>query len=266
MLVAAIALVAGLSCPKDFGVLDTTIGAFNTSSALNVCAAKAQVFSSGGKIVLVLGGSETRPQCLVYPGGRTPDLASLLLSDHVGCFSLYPPSQPVAIVNLGSGASPKLSSAMAKFAPAMVRSFVSSPKTLVGQKVSFSSNASATTLRATLLGLPIKARFEVASIIWRFEFSNASVVATSASKPSFVMRVAGQHAAKLQAGFSGSFQIVGNPVWHRVPGVILRTAAPIVFEGLSATEPSEPPAAKHRRPVLVARDCRVDPQAFGCQA
>jgi hypothetical protein len=266
MLVAAIALVAGLSCPKDFGVLDTTIGAFNTSSALNVCAAKAQVFSSGGKIVLVLGGSETRPQCLVYPGGRTPDLARLLLSDHVGCFSLYPPSQPVAIVNLGSVASPKLSSAMAKFAPALVRSFVSSPKTLVGQKVSFSSNASATTVRATLLGLPIKARFKVASTNWHFDFSDGTVVASSAAKPSFVMRLSGQHTAKLQAGFYGSFQIVGNSVWHSVPGVIVLLAAPIAFEGLSITDPSHPPTAKHRRPVLVARDCLVDPQAFGCQA
>lgn len=261
MLVAAIALFAGLSCPKDFGVLETTIGAFNTSSALNICASKAEVFSSGGKIVLVLGGTLERPRCLNYPGGRAPDLTSLLLSDHVGCFSLYPPTQSVAVVNLGGIASPKLSSAMAKFAPALVRSFVSPPTTVLGQRVAFSSTASSSLVRGTLLGLPIKAHFGLAATNWQFNFADGAVSTSSARYPSLVMNRVGAHTAKLQVGFASSFQILGSQIWHSVAGVISRSAQPLPFYGIEALPPAK---SSHRRPVLVARDCDKALSAYGC--
>ncbi len=244
-------------------MLDTTIGAFNTSSTLNVCASKAEVFSSGGKIVLVLGGAVDRPRCLNYPGGRAPDLTTLLLSNHVGCFSLYPPTQPVAVVNLGGISSPKLSTAMAIFAPALVRSFVSSPTTLLGQKVSFSSTAISSSFRATLLGLPIKAHFELAATNWKFVFFDGVTTASAARYPGFTMNRLGAHLAKLQVSFAASFQIVGSAIWHNVAGVINRSAEPLPFVGLEAAPPSK---SQHRRPVLVARDCDKAMLAFGCSA
>ena len=247
-------------------MLETTIGAFNTSSALNVCASKAEVFSSGGKIVLVLGGAIDRPQCLNYPGGRSPDLTSLLLSDHIGCFSLYPPSQPVAVINLGSADSPKLSTAMAKFAPASVRSFVSAPFTAVGQKVSFSSTARALLLRATLLGLPVKAHFALAATSWQFDFAGGSKTLSAAQSPSFVMTRVGAHIAKFEASFAASFQIVGSPAWHSVPGLIKKSAEPLSFSGVASLTPTVPPTpGHHRRPVLVARDCDKALTEFGCK-
>jgi len=242
-------------------VLETTIGAFNTSSALNICASKAEVFSSGGKIVLVLGGTLERPRCLNYPGGRAPDLTSLLLSDHVGCFSLYPPTQSVAVVNLGGIASPKLSSAMAKFAPALVRSFVSPPTTVLGQKVAFSSTASSSLVRGTLLGLPIKAHFGLAATNWQFNFADGAVSTSNARYPSLVMNRVGAHTAILQVGFASSFQILGSQIWHNVAGVISRSAQPLSFFGLEALPPAK---SSHRRPVLVARDCDKALLAYGC--
>jgi len=268
MLLLSSLLVAGLwhqgpTCPPAFSFTNTTVGAVSDSAELLLCVSNAiLVKGSNGSISLAIGApASNAPRCLVYPNGVSPDLmSSLLQSGHVGCWSLYPPTQPIAIVNVGKPSQTKLNAALKSFRPAIPRIFVKpSSGILVGKNVQLSSSANLQLIKTKLLGLAAQIRFKPVSYKWQIVNGVASTSASTLSQPSYETKVAGNVQVSLAVSYSIEYLFSGLTSWTRVRPNILSNASPVTF---LVTEKALPPIS--RIPRLVSKPCFPSLNAWGC--
>lgn len=258
------AWVASPSCPAAFSAVNTTIGAISNSSQLNVCVSKATVVKgSNGSVNLVIGSQVSNaPKCLVYPNGLSLDLTfGLLSSGHVGCWSLYPPYQPVAIVNVGRPSQTKLQSVRKSFRPDTPRIFMKPEKNVqVGTNVIFSSSAKTQIINTKLLSLPAEIRFKPIRYRWEISQGGGIPKLSNLSKPSFVPTLAGDAKATLYVTYSLEYLFTGLTNWVRVRPDILLNASPLSFKvgGDKVPEPAKEP------PRLVNKPCELGSKAWRC--
>lgn len=258
------AWVASPSCPPAFNVLNTTIGAISNSSQMNVCVSKATlVKGANGSVNLVIGSQGSNaPKCLVYPNGLSLDLTfGLLSSGHVGCWSLYPPYQPVAIVNVGRPSQTKLQSVMKSFRPDTPRIFMKPEKNvLVGTNVLFSSSATTQIIKTKLLSLPAEIRFKPTRYRWAISQGGGMPQLSNLSKPSFAPTLSGDAKATLSVTYSLEYSFKGLTNWVRVRPDILMNASPMSFKvgGEKVPVPIKEP------PRLVNKPCELGSKAWRC--
>ena len=267
MLLLTTLLVSGLwhqapSCPPAFSFTNTTVGALSDSAELSLCVSNAVlVKGSNGSVSLAIGApTATAPRCLVYPNGLSPDLmASLLQSGHVGCWSLYPPSQPIAIVNIGKPSQTKLSAALKSFRPTTPRIFVKpSSGILVGSGVQLSSSANLQLIKTKLLGLAAQIRFKPLNYKWQITDNGSSASATI-SDPRYLADTAGKVQVNLAISYSVEYIFSGLNTWTRVRPNIISNATPVAFQvGQEVLPP------KTQIPRLVARPCIPKVLSWGC--
>ena len=249
------------SCPPAFSFTNTTVGALSDSAELSLCVSNAVlVKGSNGSVSLAIGApTATAPRCLVYPNGLSPDLmASLLQSGHVGCWSLYPPSQPIAIVNIGKPSQTKLSAALKSFRPTTPSIFVKpSSGILVGTGVQLSSSANLQLIKTKLLGLAAQIRFKPLSYKWQIT-DNGSLASTIA-QPRYLADTAGKVQVNLAISYSVEYIFSGLNTWTRVRPNIISNATPVAFQvGQEVLPP------KTQIPRLVARPCIPKVLSWGC--
>ncbi|CAB4681468.1 MAG: hypothetical protein F2662_01455 [Actinobacteria bacterium] len=267
MLLLTTLLVSGLwyqapSCPPAFSFTNTTVGALSDSAELSLCVRNAVlVKGSNGSVSLAIGApTATAPRCLVYPNGLSPDLmASLLQSGHVGCWSLYPPSQPIAIVNIGKPSQTKLSAALKSFRPTTPSIFVKpSSGILVGTGVQLSSSANLQLIKTKLLGLAAQIRFKPLNYKWQITDNGSSASATI-SEPRYLADTAGKVQVNLAISYSVEYIFSGLNTWTRVRPNIISNATPVAFQvGQEVVPP------KTQIPRLVARPCVPKVISWGC--
>ena len=267
MLLLTTLLVSGLwhqapSCPPAFSFTNTTVGALSDSAELSLCVSNAVlVKGSNGSVSLAIGApTATAPRCLVYPNGLSPDLmASLLQSGHVGCWSLYPPSQPIAIVNIGKPSQTKLSAALKSFRPTTPSIFVKpSSGILVGTGVQLSSSANLQLIKTKLLGLAAQIRFKPLNYKWQITDNGSSASATI-SDPRYLADTAGKVQVNLAISYSVEYIFSGLNTWTRVRPNIISNATPVAFQvGQEVVPP------KTQIPRLVARPCVPKVISWGC--
>ena len=267
MLLLTTLLVSGLwhqapSCPPAFSFTNTTVGALSDSAELSLCVSNAVlVKGSNGSVSLAIGApTATAPRCLVYPNGLSPDLmASLLQSGHVGCWSLYPPSQPIAIVNIGKPSQTKLSAALKSFRPTTPSIFVKpSSGILVGTGVQLSSSANLQLIKTKLLGLAAQIRFKPLNYKWQITDNGSSASATI-SDPRYLADTAGKVQVNLAISYSVEYIFSGLNTWTRVRPNIISNATPVAFQvGQEVVPP------KTQIPRLVARPCIPKVLSWGC--
>ena len=267
MLLLTTLLVSGLwhqapSCPPAFSFTNTTVGALSDSAELSLCVSNAVlVKGSNGSVSLAIGApTATAPRCLVYPNGLSPDLmASLLQSGHVGCWSLYPPSQPIAIVNIGKPSQTKLSAALKSFRPTTPSIFVKpSSGILVGTGVQLSSSANLQLIKTKLLGLAAQIRFKPLNYKWQITDNGSSASATI-SEPRYLADTAGKVQVNLAISYSVEYIFSGLNTWTRVRPNIISNATPVAFQvGQEVVPP------KTQIPRLVARPCVPKVISWGC--
>jgi hypothetical protein len=268
LLLASIALVtsswtAAPSCPTAFGSLSTTIGAVTSSSQLTLCASQALlVRGSNGSLNLVLGSSGSiSPRCLVYPNGLSLDLThSLLSSGHVGCWSLYPPSQTLAIVNVGKPSEAKVQSALKVYKPEMPKIFYKPSKAIqVGTRVSFSTSAKLQILKTTVLGLPAQIRFKPSRFRWTFLAPWDRPKTSSLSKPTYIPLASGDTKVTLTVSYSVEYSFTGVTPWRLVKPDIVINAGPLTLWASSGETPKSlkgPPKLVNSPCVLGSTDWR----------
>ncbi|NBR64624.1 MAG: hypothetical protein EBS85_01430 [Micrococcales bacterium] len=260
-------LVASLnqapSCPTAFTLTNTTIGAISNSAQLSLCVSKAALIQgSNGSITLVIGSNAAAPKCLIYPNGVNLDLmSSLLQSGHVGCWSLYPPTQPVAVVNVGKPSQVRLAAALKSFRPATQRIFLK-PRTgiLSGSKVQLSSSASLQKSKAKLLGLSALVRFKPISHSWSISDSNSTVTKSALTTPSYVPRSAGKVFVNLAVTYSVEYLFSGLTGWASVKPNIILNSPTIAF----MVSEVRPPVSVGHIPRLVAKPCLPGIRSWGC--
>ena len=267
MLLLTTLLVSGLwhqapSCPPAFSFTNTTVGALSDSAELSLCVSNAVlVKGSNGSVSLAIGApTATAPRCLVYPNGLSPDLmASLLQSGHVGCWSLYPPSQPIAIVNIGKPSQTKLSAVLKSFRPTTPSIFVKpSSGILVGTGVQLSSSANLQLIKTKLLGLAAQIRFKPLNYKWQITDNGSSASATI-SDPRYLADTAGKVQVNLAISYSVEYIFSGLNTWTRVRPNIISNATPVAFQvGQEVVPP------KTQIPRLVARPCVPKVISWGC--
>ena len=250
------------SCPPAFSFTNTTVGALSDSAELSLCVRNAVlVKGSNGSVSLAIGApTATAPRCLVYPNGLSPDLmASLLQSGHVGCWSLYPPSQPIAIVNIGKPSQTKLSAALKSFRPTTPSIFVKpSSGILVGTGVQLSSSANLQLIKTKLLGLAAQIRFKPLNYKWQITDNGSSASATI-SEPRYLADTAGKVQVNLAISYSVEYIFSGLNTWTRVRPNIISNATPVAFQvGQEVVPP------KTQIPRLVARPCVPKVISWGC--
>ena len=264
MLLLTTLLVSGLwhqapSCPPAFSFTNTTVGALSDSAELSLCVSNAVlVKGSNGSVSLAIGApTATAPRCLVYPNGLSPDLmASLLQSGHVGCWSLYPPSQPIAIVNIGKPSQTKLSAALKSFRPTTPSIFVKpSSGILVGTGVQLSSSANLQLIKTKLLGLAAQIRFKPLNYKWQITDNGSSASATI-SDPRYLADTAGKVQVNLAISYSVEYIFSGLNTWTRVRPNIISNATPVAFQVGQEVLP--------QIPRLVARPCVPNVISWGC--
>jgi len=257
---SAIFLLGGLyqsgGCPGNFQTTSQTVSAITNSTELLLCISKA-VFVKGqdGKLNLVLNSSSSSPKCLIYPNGLSPDLsAQLISSGHTGCWSLYPPSQVIAITNIGSPSRLAITKALAKFKPTAPRIMLY-PKSghQIGQTLALWSSSKVETQRCTLLGLACQIRFSPKTYRWVID----GKVATQ-PKQQLKLNEVGQMPIMLSVGFSVEYRFVDLTAWRSVkPNVTAN--APSITVSVSGKERPSP----KRNPRLVDRPCSGTAR-YGC--
>ncbi len=258
MLIAALVMIAmhQSACPAAFSSTSTTISALSNSQALSICVANSVlVHGVNGSLTLVVGSTSSAPRCLVYPNGLSPDLtSSLLQSGHINCWSLYPPSQSISIVNIGKPSTSKIQSALKSFRPQVPVIFVSPNSGLVrGRTLTFSSSAQVESIRSTILNLPVVVRFTPKTYGWRI----GSQVSSSPN-PSYVIRDPGSLETDLVVGFGIEYEFPGLTSWSRVSPNIFMNAIPLRLQ----IGDTQPPSKVRQTPRLVLRPC--SPGRWGC--
>jgi len=268
LLLASIALAsaswaAAPSCPSSFSSVSTTIGAVSNSTQLTLCASKALlVKGANGSLNLILGSQTSNaPRCLVYPNGLSLDLThSLLSSGHIGCWSLYPPNQPIAIVNIGKPTQAKLQSALKAFKPEIPKIFLRPSKGIqVGEQVSFSSSARIQALKTRLLGLAAQIRFKPIKYKWSF-ISGSKVKTSSAAQPIYVPPSSGDSRALLAVSYSVEYLFEGVTGWNSVKPDLVANANQVTFSVGSI----DPPKTSKDPPKLVNTPCSIGSVAWRC--
>ena len=264
IVLSSAAWVSSPSCPPAFSMVNTSVGAISNSSQLNVCVSKATlVKGSNGSVNLVLGSQvSSAPRCLVYPNGLSLDLTyGLLSSGHVGCWSLYPPYQPVAIVNVGRPSQTKLQSVMKSFRPDTPRIFMKPEKYVqVGTNVLFSTSAKTQIIKTKLLSLPAEIRFKAIRYRWGLSQGGELPKLSSLAKPSMKAIVAGDAKATLTVTYSIEYSFTALTNWSRVRPDILSNAIPLNFKIWSENAPEK---AKDP-PRLVNKPCELGSKAWRC--
>lgn len=269
LLLASIALASSSwatapTCPSAFSSVSTTIGAVSNSTQLTLCASKALlVKGSNGSLNLVIGSqTSTAPKCLVYPNGLSLDLThSLLSSGHVGCWSLYPPSQSIAIVNIGRPTQVKLQSALRAFKPEIPKIFLRPSKGIqIGEQVSFSSSARIQILKTRLLGLTAQIRFKPTKYKWSFVTGGSAAKTSSLDKPVYVAASSGDVRALLAVSYSVEYIFEGITGWRAVKPDLLTNANQVMFNVGSAN----PPKSDKGPPKLVNSPCSIGSNAWRC--
>lgn len=252
------------SCPPSFSMVNTTVGAISNSAQLSVCVSKATlVKGSNGSVNIVLGSqASSAPRCLVYPNGLSLDLTfGLLSSGHVGCWSLYPPFQPVAIVNIGRPSQTKLQSELKSFRPDVPRTFMKPEKNIqIGTNVIFFSSAKTQVIKTKLLTLPAQIRFKPIRYRWGISQGGELSKLSSLAKPSFVPTLVGDAKATLSVTYSVEYSFTGLTSWVRVRPDILLNAGPLSFKvgGDKVPELAKEP------PRLVNKPCELGSKAWRC--
>jgi hypothetical protein len=187
-------------------------------------------------------------------------MSSLLQSGHVGCWSLYPPTQPIAIVNVGKPSQTKLNAALKSFRPTIPRIFVKpSSGVLVGNNVQLSSSANLQLIKTKLLGLAAQIRFKPVSYKWQIVNGLAATSTSTLSQPSYEAKAAGNVQVSLAVSYSIEYLFSGLTSWTRVRPNIFTNASPVTF---LVTEKALPPIS--RIPRLVAKPCFPSLSAWGC--
>jgi hypothetical protein len=270
MLLLSTVLLAGAgwatapSCPAAFSSLNTTIGAISDSTQLNLCVSKAVLIKgTNGSVSLVLGsGSSSAPRCLVYPNGLSLDLTfGLLNTGHVGCWSLYPPNQPVSIVNVGKPSQSRIYSALKSFRPLTPMIFIKPSRTIkVGATIGLSSSAKSQVLKTKLLGLPAQIRFRPVTYRWQISQGGVTPASSALSKSSYIPKVKGDGLVALAVTYSTEYSFIGLTSWVVVKPNILLNANPSRF---LATSPEVPKVDKEP-PRLVNKPCALGSTAWRC--
>jgi hypothetical protein len=263
LLLSSSAWSAAPSCPAAFSVVNTTVGAISNSSSLSLCVSKA-VFVKGtnGSLNLVLGSvSNSAPRCLVYPNGLSLDLTfSLLSSGHVGCWSLYPPNQYLAIVNLGKPSQARLQSALKSFRPETPRIFLKPTSNIqIGSTIQFYSSAKTQTLTTKLLSLPAQIRFK--PLRYRWQINQGALLRSSAlAKPTFSPSDSGNGRASLSVYYSVEYLFTGLTSWTAVKPDLVSNANPVSFQVGS----KPPPITSNAPPRLVNSPCLLGSEDWRC--
>ena len=190
---------------------------------------------SDGSVKLVLNSSATAPKCLVYPNGLSPDLTfDLLSSGHTGCWSLYPPSQPVIIVNVGKPSQAKVTSELQSFRPLKPMIFINPTQGIkLGERIAFSSSAKQEVLNCNLFRLPCRIRFIPISYSW-----NIAGVKNKQAKPIINASQLGSQLVNLSVTYSLEYSFTGLTSWQRVMPNIVMNAVPRIFEVGRTVQPT----------------------------
>lgn len=264
MVLASSTWASAPSCPTAFSSVNTTVGALSNSSQLTICASKAQfVKGSNGSLNLILGTqTNTAPQCLIYPNGLSFDLTnSLLTSGHVGCWSLYPPTQVVSIINIGKPSQVKLQTALKSFRPEVPKIFFRPNSNVdVGTKVLFSSSAKTQVITSKMLNLPAQIRFKPTKYKWSFDLGQNPIVISGLAKPTYVLNVAGRVRALLAVSYSVEYTFTGLSSWTQVKPDIIQNASPVNF----SVSGIDKPATSKAPPRLVREPCTLGSLEWRC--
>ena len=251
-------------CPTSFSYTTTTIGAVSNSAQMTLCVSNSVLIKgTNGSVTLVIGGPKTSaPRCLVYPNGLNPDLSySLLDSGHIGCWSLYPPSQPVAIVNIGKASNLKIATALKSFKPQVPRIFTKPAKSIfLGQIVLLHSNATVQIVKTKLLNLPAKIRFTPVSFQWGVAPTGGVKSFFSSIKPTYQTRTEGIVRVSLVTRFSTEYLFDGLTGWLPVKPNLIANSASVNF----LVQDKSPPQLVNRQPRLVDSPCSLGSKAWGC--
>jgi hypothetical protein len=244
--------------------VNTTIGAISDSSLLNLCVSKASfIKGTNGSLSLVLGSSSNdAPKCLVYPNGLSLDLTyGLLTSGHVGCWSLYPPNQAVAIVNIGKPNQSKLNSALKSFRPQVPRILLKPSRNIeVGTKVSFSSSARSETIKTKILTLPAQIRFRPVRFSWQLSQGGLKPILSTTPTWAFTPAIVGEATVSLSVWYSIEYSFTGLNPWTQVKPNIGSAASPLSFPITSRSIPETPKDP----PRLVNKPCVLGSSAWRC--
>lgn len=253
---AAALFFSAPSCPAAFSSTTTTIGAISDSTALSLCVAKAVlVAGTDGSVKLVINSSQSAPKCLIYPIGLSPDLTfDLLSSGHTGCWSLYPPNQSVAIVNVGTPSKAKVLTALKSFRPSKPLIFYQPAQNLrIAEPMQFSSSAKTELIRCSIMNLPCRIRFTPITYFW-----NISGTKSKLAKPTYRASQVGLNTASLTVSYSLEYSFTGLTSWQRVVPNILLNAPNRTFIVGGDLVPSP-----GRVPRLVSSICN-SPKRWGC--
>jgi len=263
-LLSSASWVGSPACPPAFSIESTSIGAISDSSQLNICVSKAVlVKGTNGSLSLVLGSqSNNAPKCLVYPNGLSLDLTfGLLSSGHVGCWSLYPPNQPVSIVNVGRPNQSRLFSALKSYRPQVPRIFIKPSKNIkVGTSVTLYSSAKFQTLKTKILTLPAQIRFRPIRFAWQIGQGGTKPISSRLAKTVFTPTIKGDAKASLSVTYSIEYSITGLTSWNAVKPNIVVSANPVSFW---VAEDQLPLKAKEP-PRLVDKPCLVGSSVWRC--
>jgi hypothetical protein len=184
----------------------------------------------------------------------------LLSSGHIGCWSLYPPNQPIAIVNIGKPTQAKLQSVLKAFKPEIPKIFLRPSKGIqVGERVSFSSSARIQVLKTRLLGLAAQIRFKPTKYKWSF-ISGSKVKTSSAAKPIYVPPSSGDSRALLAVSYSVEYLFEGVTGWNSVKPDLVANANQVTFSVGSI----DPPKTSKDPPKLVNTPCSIGSVAWRC--
>ena len=264
LLLSTASFASAPSCPAAFSSVNTTIGAISDSKELNLCVSKAVfIKGSNGSLSLVLGsGSNNAPKCLVYPNGLSLDLTfGLLSSGHVGCWSLYPPNQSIAIVNVGRPSQTKLYSALKSFKPQIPRILLKPSKNIeVGTKVVLSSTAKAQLIKTKILTLPALIRFKPVKYSWQIRQGGQTLTKSTMPTWTFTPIAKGDAQVSLSVWYSIEYSFTGLTSWALVKPNIALNASPVSFlvgESRLPENPREPPR-------LVDKPCQLGSKAWRC--
>lgn len=252
------------NCPSAFSSVSTTIAAVSDSAELTLCASKATlVRGSNGSLTLVVGSQTSiAAKCLVYPNGLSLDLThSLLTSGHIGCWSLYPPNQSIAIVNIGRPSKVKLQSALKSFKPETPKIFFRPSKGIeVGTQVEFYSSAKNQIIKTKLLNIAAQIRFKPSKYKWIFHAGGTKAQTSSTSKTKFIPASQGELKALLAVSYSIEYLFTGLTNWNVVKPDLVLNANPVSF----AVGLTDPPDRDLGPPRLVNSPCIVGSSAWRC--
>jgi hypothetical protein len=260
MLFLATALIGGAAwlnepCPQSFSIANTTVSAISQSQQLSLCVAKAVLVKSlDGSLNLVLNSSNAKPSCLVYPNGLSMDQSyNLLASGHVGCWSLYPPSQPITIVNLASSSVSKVNSEIKRFRPTVPVILYQPVRELkVGDYVSFRSSAKLENQRCRMLNLDCQVRFTPISHSWQI-----GNTATKLLEPKYQLNSPGSLVVTLNTTFKIEYYFPSLTPWRRTYPNIVISSVPVQLSVGAIAPPNK------RSPRLVDEPC-LSQLDWGC--